>query len=179
MLEHQKYLSSSLSEEVSAILSEFLDVRNWTFHNPQSLMVAAREVAEKDIPDELNGLVQVTEQLNPVLINKINQYELVVLASLTIHAEKRIQQFQTVLGRMKADYQEVYDSIKNKPVLMTAHGFSDSVQFVELYRTAGLADYHSDIAQVSMAIQKSLYDGTEEKFKEWVIRPAVDGLESD
>lgn len=31
-------------------------------------------------------------------------------------------------------------------------------------------DYHSDIAQISMAIQKSKYDGTEEKYREWVIR---------
>ena len=45
ILEKHKYVSSPLSEEVSAILSEFLDVRNWTFHNPQSLMVAAKEVA--------------------------------------------------------------------------------------------------------------------------------------
>ena len=66
ILEKQRYISSPLSEEVSAILSEFLDVRNWTFHNPQSLMVAAKEAARKDIPDELKEITQVTPQLNPV-----------------------------------------------------------------------------------------------------------------
>ena len=82
ILEKHKYISSPLSEEMSAILSEFLDVRNWTFHNPQSLMVAAKEVAHKDIPDELKEIAQVTPQLNPVLIRKICRYELVMLASL-------------------------------------------------------------------------------------------------
>ena len=117
ILEKQKHISSPLSEEVSAILSEFLDVRNWTFHNPQSLMVAAKEAAHKDIPDELKKIAQVTPQLNPVLIRKICRYELVMLASLTMHAQKRIEQFEQVLRSMKADYQEIYDSIENKPFL--------------------------------------------------------------
>ena len=78
---------------------------------------------------------------------------------------------------MKADYQEIYNSIENKPYLMTTHGFSDRVQYVELDGTSGLSDYHSDIAQVSMAIQKSRYDGTDEKFKEWVVRPTSDELQ--
>ena len=170
ILEKHKYISSPLSEEVAAILSEFLDVRNWTFHNPRSLMVAAKEAAHKDIPDELKEIPQVTPQLNPVLIRKICRYELVMLASLTIHAQKRIEQFEKVLRSMKADYQEIYDSIENKPFLMTTHGFSDRVQYVELNVTSGLSDYHSDIAQISMAIQKSKYDGSDEKFNDWVVR---------
>ena len=176
ILEKHKYISSPLSEEMSAILSEFLDVRNWTFHNPQSLMVAAKEVAHKDIPDELKEIAQVTPQLNPVLIRKICRYELVMLASLTIHAQKRIEQFEKVLRSMKTDYQEIYDSIENKPFLMTAHGLSDRVQYVELKATSGLSDYHSDIAQISMAIQKSKYDGSDEKFNDWVVR--LDGENS-
>jgi len=177
ILEKSKYISSPLSEEVAVILTELLDVRNWTFHNPQSLMVAAKEAAHKEIPDELKGIAQVTPQLNPVIIRKISRYELVMLASLTIHAQKRIEQFEKVLESMKADYQEIYNSIENKPYLMTTHGFSDRVQYVELDGTSGLSDYHSDIAQVSMAIQKSRYDGTDEKFKEWVVRPTSDELQ--
>ena len=176
ILEKHKYVSSPLSEEVSAILSEFLDVRNWTFHNPQSLMVAAKEAARKDIPDELKEIAQVTPQLNPVLIRKICRYEIVMLASLTIHTQKRIEQFEKVLRSMKTDYQEIYDSIENKPFLMTAHGLSDRVQYVELKATSGLSDYHSDIAQISMAIQKSKYDGSDEKFNDWVVR--LDGENS-
>ena len=171
ILEKNKYISSPLSEDVAAILSELLDVRNWTFHNPQSLLVAAKEAAYKGIPDELKGVAQVKPQLNPVLIPKINRYELVMLASLTIHTKKRIEQFEKVLRSMKADYQEIYDSIEEKPLLMTAQGMSTRVQYVEVNGTSGLSDYHSDIAQISMAIQKSKYDGSEEKFNEWVVRP--------
>lgn len=39
-------------EMTQLLFFELLDVRNWTFHNPQSLMVAAKEVAEKILPDE-------------------------------------------------------------------------------------------------------------------------------
>ena len=53
---------------------------------------------------------------------------------------------------------------------MTTHGFSDRVQYVELNATSGLSDYYSDIAQISMAIQKSKYDGSDEKFNDWVVR---------
>lgn len=170
ILEKNKYISSPLSEDVVAILSELLDVRNWTFHNPQSLLVAAKEAAYKGIPDELKGIAQVKPQLNPVLIPKINRYELVMLASLTIHAQKRIEQFEKVLRSMKADYQEIYDSIEERPLLMIAQGMSTRVQYVEVNGRSGLSDYHSDIAQISMAIQKSKYDGSEEKFNEWVVR---------
>lgn len=170
ILEKDKYISSPLSEEVSAILSEFLDVRNWTFHNPQSLMVAAKDAAHKGLPDELKEIAQVTPQLNPVLIRKICCYESVMLASLIIHAQKRIDQFEKILRSMKADYQEIYDSIENKPFLMTTHGFSDKVQYVELNATSGLSDCHSDIAQISMAIQKSKYDGSDEKYNDWIVR---------
>lgn len=174
ILEKNKYITSSLPEDVVAILSELLDVRNWSFHNPQSLLVAAKEAAYKGIPDELKDIAQVKPQLNPVSIPKISRYESVLLASLTIHTQKRIEQFEKVLKSMKADYQEIYDSFEEKPLLMTAKGLPTKVQYVEVNRTAGLFDYHSDIAQISMAIQKSKYDGSEEKFNDWVVRPSTD-----
>lgn len=170
ILEKEKYIASPLSEDVAAILSELLDVRNWTFHNPQSLLVAAKEAAHKNLPDELKGIVQITPQLNPVLIRKTIRYESVMLVSLTIHTQKRIAQFEKVLESMKSDYQEIYDSIKGKSFLMTPHGLTDRVQYVEVNDTSGLSDHHSDIAQISMAIQKSKYDGSDEKFNDWVVR---------
>lgn len=176
LLEKNNYLTSQLSEEIAGILSELLDVRNWTFHNPQSLMVAAKEAATRDIPDELKGIAQITPQLNPVIVRKISKYELAYLASLILHTQKRIEQFEKVLVSMKNDYQQIYDSVENKPFLMTTEGFSDRVQYVELNGISRLSDYHSDIAQISMAIQKSKYDGTDKKFDEWVIREKPDTL---
>lgn len=170
LIEKSQYIASPLSQETLDILSELLDIRNWSFHNPQSLMVAAKEAAEKSIPKELIGIVNITPQLNPVLINKIDKYELIMLASLVLHTEKRIKQFEIVLSSMKADYQEMFDSIGDKPYLVIDQGVSTEVQYIEVHTNSRLSDFNSDMAQISMAIQKSKYDGTEEKFNEWVFR---------
>ena len=169
-LEKNKYLSSSLSQEVIDLLSEFLDIRNWSFHNPQSLMVAAKEATEKGIPKELIGMAHIIPQINPVIIQRIDKYEMVMLASLVIHSKRRIEQFEKLLASMKADYQELFDSIEDKPYIMTAQGLSSEIQYIEVHTTASLSDHGSDIAQISMAIQKSKYDGSEEKFNEWIFR---------
>ena len=170
LLEKKGYISTPLSDETVELLNELLDVRNWTFHNPQSLMVAAKEAAERNIPPELKGIAKIVPQLNPVLITKVEKYELLMLASLTIHTKKRIKQFDTVIKSMKADYQEMYSSIKDKPLLMTSFGLSDEVQYIERYVTAQLTGCQSDIAQISMAIQKSKYDGTDQTYEKWVLR---------
>jgi len=170
LLEKKGYISTSLSDEITELLNELLDVRNWTFHNPQSLMVAAKEAAEKNIPPELKGIANIVPQLNPVLITKVEKYELLMLASLTIHTKKRIEQFGKVIKSMKADYQEMYSSIKDKPLLMNTSGFSDEVQYVKRYVTSQLTGYQSDIAQISMAIQKSKYDGTDQVYEKWIFR---------
>lgn len=163
-------LLSNLSKEMTELLNEFLDVRNWSFHNPQSMMVAAKETSEKNIPDELKGNVKIIPQINPVIIPKVSRYEFLVLVSLVLHTENRIEQFKTVLESMKRDYQEMYDTMDDKSLVWTINGFSSDVQYVETYRTSRLTDYNSDIKQISMAIQKSKYDGSEEKYKEFIFR---------
>ena len=44
------------------------------------------------------------------------------------------------------------------------------VQYCRRKVVSDINDLDSDIAQISMAIQKSKYDGSDEKFYEWVIR---------
>ena len=104
------------------ILSELLDVMKWIFHNPQSLMVASKEVAEKNIPDELKGLVKITPQLNPIIVSRVEKYEVVMLASLVLHTQRRIEQFEKVLENMKSDYQEMYKIIKEKQIVIMSYG---------------------------------------------------------
>ena len=43
------YLQNELDEDKRVLLNEFLDIRNWTFHNPQSLLVAEDEVLARRI----------------------------------------------------------------------------------------------------------------------------------
>ena len=158
-----------LSDDMTRVLNELLEIRNWTFHNPQSRMVAAKEIAEKNVPDKLEESVKIVPQLNPVIIEKVGKYELIILASLIIHVEKRIEQFETIIKNMKSDYQEMHNCIEDKTLLMTPHGLSSKVQYIERTITRSLIGDQTDIAQISMAIQRSKYDGTEEAFKEWSV----------
>ena len=144
-----------------------LDIRNWTFHNPQSMLVAAKEAAEKNIPKEFRGMVKIQPQLNPVIITKVEKYELIKLASLVMYSEKSISDFEKVLESMKNDYQEMYDSISGKQLVMGPFGFTSNVQYCERFITSSISDYQSDVAQISMAIQKSKYDGSEENYKKF------------
>ena len=173
MLTKKKYFANPLNEDIAQILNELLNLRNWTFHNPQSLVVASEEVAEKNLPDELKGFVVLQPQLNPVIVTKVKSYSIQMLASLVLITKSRAEMFDKVLNSMKKDYQELYDSIENKPVLL----IGDKIQYIERNIVREIGDYASDIAQVSMAIQKSKYDGSDEKFNEWVIRQSKDSKE--
>lgn len=162
------YLKNELDEDKRILLNEFLDIRNWTFHNPQSILVAGEEVANKRIPEELKGFVKIVPQVNPVIIKDIVGYTAKKLASFIFHLEKRIKQFETILACMKKDYQELFDSLEIRPMIIS-HGVD--MYKVQYYRQEVISDINdndSDIAQISMAIQKSKYDGSDEKFYEWV-----------
>ncbi len=165
-MEKNGYIKSELSEKDSKLLSELLDLRNWSFHNPQSLIVSEKEVIEKRIPEELKEYVNVKPLLNPVRITKISQYNKDILISLNIHTEQRISQFEHVLECMKIDYEEMILSLDEVPCVLTPNGFSLGMQYMEENITISLSDYRTDVSQVSMAIQKSKYDGTDEKYKE-------------
>jgi hypothetical protein len=169
MFEKKGYLNTSLSEDMEKTLKELLDVRNWTFHNPQSLMVASKEVAEKNIPDELKGLVTITPQLNPIVVSRVEKYEVVMLASLVLHIQRRIEQFDAVLAKMKSDYQEMYNTISEKMIIITPYGALSEVQYYDEYIIARLESMSNDIAQLSMGIQKSQYDGTDEQYNKWTL----------
>lgn len=172
-LYRHKYLSNDLEHDVKETLNELLDVRNWTFHNPQSMMVAAREVAEKNIPKEYKDLVKILPQINPVIIPNVTSYELPYLVSLVEHNKRRIDHYTLILDQMKKDYQELFDNLEPKPLVLSQGKSPLQVQYVERDTVIGFSDYSSDTAQISMAIQKSKYDGTDEKYKEWVIRPNI------
>lgn len=169
LVNKKKYIQKDVSKEVAGLLREFLDVRNWTFHFPQSMLVASKESAQKRIPDELKPFVKIMPQLNPVIVARVQYYDIMMLISLEKHAKKRIQQFETILEEMKSFYSEIYHTIPHAKMLLADGSFSDDVLYVDQYHTSRLTDHHGDVAQISMAIQKSKYDGSDEKFKEWTL----------
>lgn len=167
LLEKKQFLKKPLSQDMNQLLGELLDVRNWSFHNPQSMLVAEKEVANKSIPDCFKDMVTITPQLNPILIHKCERYDVMMLASLIVHAGTRIEQFGQILQNMKQDYQEMYDSIEPKSLPIINGVLTSDVQYQEVMYTESLKGFYSDVAQISMAIQKSKYDGTDQKYKEW------------
>ena len=131
----------------------------------------------------LRGDAKIVHQVNPVIIKDIVGYTVEKLASFIYHLESRIRQFEMILScvkndyqdttytdALKGDYQELYDSIKIKPMIISPGADMFKVQYCRQKVISGIDDFGSNIAQISMAIQKSKYDGSDDKFNEWVIR---------
>lgn len=166
----RKLLVRTLDEKTKQLLNELLDVRNWSFHNPQSMLVAAKESAIKRVPKELVDIVKIEPQLNPIIVDCITNYDLLMLATLVLHSQKRIEQFELILDNMKNDYTEMYEKIPNRQFHFVKGQLSNQVFYQELPRIDRLVSINSDMPQISMAIQKSKYDGTIESFEKSVIK---------
>lgn len=172
ILEKKTYLTRTLDEETNKILAELLDIRNWTFHNPQSLLTANQEVAEKRIPASFEGVVKIEHPLNPLPIARVTHYDLPNLLSLLRHNEVRVKQFETVLTNMKLDYSSMYANSAKRGVVVGYGGFSISerglwtpeVVYLDVPIVARLNDPGVDTTLISMAIQQSKYDGTDAAF---------------
>lgn len=114
-------------------------------------------------------MVKIQPQLNPLIITYNENYDLAMLITLYIHANKRIEQFEIVLAKMKSDYEEMYQKVKCKPVYLIGPKDTTKVIYYERYETNRFNNHSSDVTQISMAIQKSKYDGSAESFNEWAI----------
>lgn len=172
------YLKGELPQEISQTLNELLDIRNWTFHNPQSLYTAQKEVMTQSIPGSFRSIVSPKPQTNPVYITINNFFDVTYLCSLSLHTETRIKQFSAVLDNMKKDYKEMYQKTKPQGIILFRDEVFDSrdVQF-RIYREEqpkGLLDTADLTAQISMAIQKGKYDGTDEVFHKWTLNRLKD-----
>ncbi len=161
-LRKRKYLTRGLDENVNEILNELLDIRGLSFHNSQAMLNAEKEITNHNIPKELEHMVEIKPQLNPVVIRKITSYPWEMLASFVAHNEIRQQQFETVLSEMKADYQAMYDTIPNAPFIM---GIGKSVKYVVFPVEFDWEGNDSSIAQLAMGIQRGKYDGTDESYE--------------
>ena len=164
----KKFLSRELPEKAVNTLSELLEIRNWTFHNAQSMLVVQREIINKAIPAELLGTVSVIPQLNPVIVRKIRAYGYKQLESFVFHNSIRFEQFSLVLDEMKADYQAMFDSLPSAPFMFAEGKLSKAVQFIEYEVISNPDEQDIDIANLSMGIQKGKYDGSNEAFQKLI-----------
>lgn len=165
MMEKRGFLNRKLEQSKLEILNELLNLRNLTFHNAQSMIVADLEIAKKSIPKELEGQAEIRPMLNPVFITKIEAYSKDLLAGFIEHNAIRLNQFETILEEMKIDYQELINSLQDESYAITGMGFDRKVQYIE--RKMNVIDpinAGSNIAALAMGIQKGKYDGTDEAF---------------
>lgn len=163
------YIHRKLCEEAQIILNELLQIRNWSFHNVQSLLVAEREIIYRSIPKELMDYVEIKPQLNPVYIRNIKSYSWDMLFSFTKHNKVRAAQFDRVLVEMKKDYEEMYLSLLGQTDVRL-----DQNSFQIEYITVDIEAYNAkndarDIATLSMGIQKGQYDGSDESYKKLIL----------
>ena len=160
LLMKKKFLDRELDTASKETLKELLDIRNWTFHNSQSMLVAEREVAKKSIPPELTGMVDFKPMLNPVVINKVTSYSKEFLQTFIWHNQIRAEQFEQILTEMKKDYQDMYDALPVKGLPLMNCGLSTRVQYVEQeVKTLDPDGAGAKVSEVSMRIQKGKYDG--------------------
>lgn len=165
LLEKKGFLKSSLTENSNKTLKELLDIRNWSFHNAQSMLVADLEMAKKSIPSEMVGSVEIKPMLNPVVIRKVKTYTWKMFADFVFHNKVRLAQFELILSEMKKDYQEMYGFLSDTAFVQTSSGLSREVQYIEQeIENQNPKKAGSSIASLSMKIQKGKYDGSNERY---------------
>ena len=170
IFKEKNFLPKEFDENANSLLKELLDIRNWTFHNPQSMLSAGKEVAEKNIPEEFKSVTKIMPQLNPVIIREIEYYDVNMLVSLIRHTQKRIVQFNQILSCMKEDYQAIFDRIQGRSLLLLNGSDPFKIQYIKHKCVSRLGDYGNDVSQISMAIQKSKYDGSKKAYDDFVFR---------
>ena len=87
----------------------------------------------------------------------------------------RSAQFSVILNEMKRDYQDMYDQLDNPKIFvgLDAELLVEKcesvipVKSVVVEQIRGIRGNGSDIPNISMAIQKGKYDGTQESFDKW------------
>lgn len=156
------FLKRNLDDESTKAINELLDVllnvRNWTFHNAQSMLVADLEHAKKTIPSELVGIAEIHPMLNPVIIRRPKSYSRPMLEEFIHHNEVRIKQFDTILSEMKKDYQELYDLYCSTPLveLMSAEPSkrAEIIKDMSFLNSTKIQNNEADVEKIKNILMK-------------------------
>lgn len=150
LLEKTPYKPQGLDQEVDGNMRELRDVRNWSFHLPQTNFVAMKEVYFKNLPKELRQYVKY--EFNPIKVGVQEKCSIKFLESLYLHAAKRIEVFETILNSMLRDFEDL---------------LGEEVSVVEIQEAPGGFMGASTVsAQLSMAMNRRKYGGSNEKYEE-------------
>lgn len=172
-LKDKGFLTDNLPEKISNHLNELLKLRNWTFHNTQSNYTAKQEVAQKEAPP----FCEVRHIFNPLILLKYSYIDIKELMSYDNVLEYRENIYTSILEYMKKDYESIYKLIpeykSGYELIFTPGGpktikKDGPVQYI-IKNIDGTKDFmglSSKAVQLSMAIQKSQYDGSDEKYND-------------
>lgn len=154
LMKKTKYKLNDLDEKTDAYLSELRDVRNWSFHLPQSNFVASKEVFRKSISPDFQKYI--TYDFNPIKIQKNIEASILLLHSLFLHTDKRIAIYDELVKCMVSDME----------ILL-----GEKVKFVEVINPSiEMFDDGFAASQLSMAMQKKKYDGSDESYEKITLR---------
>jgi len=174
-LKSQNHLKKALPEKAVRILNDFLDIRNWSFHNSQSRFTAAKEVAEKTIPSGHESIVSIKYQLNPLYSCTDEYFDALHFVSLDLHMEQRIEKVSYLLDCMIMDYEEMYKLLNPQGFVYFNGELLDNTKvnyrFIKNKTPKKFFDRSDMTTQISMSIQQNKYDGTKEQFKKWTHNP--------
>ncbi|EJT5938961.1 hypothetical protein QTI54_04675 [Clostridium perfringens] len=144
-------------------LSELLNLRNWTFHNPQSLLVAQKELKDKEkermekeylerFPKEFRKYITPMKDYGLILIEQYDYCDLDMLISLYKHNVERYKVYDKIIDCMISDYSKI---LGREVIIKDGKAYGNRKLFHD-----GLA-----IANLSMAIQSGKYkENDDEKF---------------
>lgn len=149
LIERTEYHLDELQQDIKDDLKELGEVRNWSFHNPQSKYVAQIELIAKEMPWVLRQ--KNVYQFNPIKVGYTEKTSISCLFSLSIHVGKRTQVFLRLLKAFMHDFE-------------TLLGEEVHIEWVN-EGVNELLNYSTRVAQLSMAMQKRKYDGSDEQFQ--------------
>ena len=174
ILVKKKLLKREILPESNKILNELLDVRNWSFHNVQSMLTADLELAKNSVPKELRERAEIRPMLNPVVVRKVKSYDWKMLEGFVEHNKIRGAQFDLILTEIKADYQSLMDELPESFYMVTNRELSREVQYLECEINAQKPNSAGrNIALLSMGIQKGKYDGTAEAIEKLTMEDKI------
>lgn len=149
ILSKTEYKLEPLEEEIQIELDELRDVRNWSYHLPQTDFVAAKEVLFKSIPKELHKYVEYN--FNPIKVGIPKKCSVSIMVSLYLHTERRKKVFEKIFNCMINDFEKLLGEkvniieVPEKPLVLVGENLST--------------------AQLSMAMNKRKYDGSDEAYE--------------
>ena len=149
LLNKTEFKLEPLEKSIQKELEELRDVRNWSYHLPQTNFVAMKEVYYKNIPKFLHPYVQY--KFNPVRVNVINKCNIKVLESLFVHSTARLETFNKIFRGMVEDFGKL---------------LGENVSIVEVSeKPLELLGESTVAAQLSMAMNRRKYDGSNENYE--------------